>query len=84
MRTSELGELAAFAAIAREGSFRRAAAQLNLKPTTLSHTLRTLEERLGVRLLNRTTRSVALPKRGSNSTPPSLRRWKKLTRRWKR
>ena len=64
MRTSELGELAAFAAIAREGSFRRAAAQLNLKPTTLSHSLRTLEARLGVRLLNRTTRSVALTEAG--------------------
>ena len=64
MRSSELGELVAFARIAREGSFRRAAAQLNLKPTALSHTMRTLETRLGVRLLNRTTRSVSLTEAG--------------------
>jgi len=59
MRSSELGELAAFAAIAREGNFRRAAAQLELKPSTLSSAMRALESRLGVRLLNRTTRSVS-------------------------
>lgn len=64
MRSSELGELAAFACIAREGSFRRAAARLNLKPTTLSHTMRALETRLGVRLLNRTTRSISLTEAG--------------------
>ena len=40
MRSSELGELAAFAAIAREGNFRRAAAQLELKPSTLSSAMR--------------------------------------------
>ena len=64
MRSSELGELAAFAAIAREGSFRRAAAQLELKPSTLSSAMRALESRLGVRLLNRTTRSVSLTEAG--------------------
>jgi len=64
MRSSELGELAAFAAIAREGNFRRAAAQLELKPSTLSSAIRALESRLGVRLLNRTTRSVSLTEAG--------------------
>jgi DNA-binding transcriptional LysR family regulator len=59
MRANELAELTALVAIAEERSFRRAAARLNLTPSTLSHSLRALEERLGVRLLNRTTRTVA-------------------------
>ncbi len=59
MRTNELGELTAFIAVAEEKSFRRAAARLNLTASTLSHSLRGLEERLGVRLLNRTTRTVS-------------------------
>ena len=59
MRANEFAELAAFIAVAEELSFRRAAARLNLTPSTLSHTLRALEKRLGVRLLNRTTRTVS-------------------------
>ena len=59
MRGSEYTELRAFAAIAREGSFVRAAASLRVSPSALSQTIRQLEERVGVRLLNRTTRSVA-------------------------
>jgi DNA-binding transcriptional LysR family regulator len=59
MRTNELGELTAFIAVAEERSFRRAAARLNLTSSTLSHSLKSLEERLGVRLLNRTTRTVS-------------------------
>ena len=59
MRTSEWGELTAFVAVAEEKSFRKAAARLNLTTSTLSHALRALEERLGVRLLNRTTRTVS-------------------------
>ncbi|WP_192938106.1 LysR family transcriptional regulator [Rahnella sikkimica] len=59
MRTNELGELTAFVAVAEERSFRKAAARLNLTASTLSHSLRALEERLGVRLLNRTTRTVS-------------------------
>ncbi len=54
-----LNDLAAFAAVAGHRSFRRAADELGLSPSSLSHTLRTLERTLGVRLLNRTTRSVA-------------------------
>lgn len=59
MRTNEWGELTAFVAVAEEKSFRKAAARLNLTASTLSHTLRALEERLGVRLLHRTTRTVS-------------------------
>ena len=59
MRGSEFAELTAFVAVAEQRSFAKAAAQLGIAPSTLSQTIRTLEERLGVRLLNRTTRSVA-------------------------
>lgn len=52
-------ELAAFAIVAREKSFTRAAAKLGVSPSALSQTIRNLEDRLGLRLLNRTTRSVA-------------------------
>ncbi|WP_434383761.1 LysR substrate-binding domain-containing protein [Melittangium boletus] len=59
MKGSEFAELAAFVAVAQERNFRRAAARLGLMPSTVSHSLRALETRLGVRLLNRTTRSVS-------------------------
>ncbi|MBB3931921.1 DNA-binding transcriptional LysR family regulator [Kaistia hirudinis] len=59
MRGAAFSELVSFTAVARECSFRRAAVRLGVSPSALSHTIRQLEERLGVRLLNRTTRSVA-------------------------
>lgn len=59
MNPPSLAELQGFAAVARLRSFRRAATELNISPSALSHTLRGLETRLGIRLLNRTTRSVA-------------------------
>ena len=54
-----LNDLTAFVAVAAHRSFRRAADELGLSPSSLSHTLRGLETGLGVRLLNRTTRSVS-------------------------
>ncbi len=59
MPRRDAGDLIAFLAVARERSFTRAAAGLGVSPSALSHTLRGLEERLGVQLLTRTTRSVA-------------------------
>jgi len=59
MRRDELGELAAFLAVAEERNFTRAAARLGTSQSALSHTVRRLETRLGLRLLVRTTRSVA-------------------------
>jgi len=58
-------ELAAFTAIARHRSFRAAADELEVSPSTLSHMMRGLEERLGLRLFNRTTRSVAATEAGT-------------------
>jgi DNA-binding transcriptional LysR family regulator len=59
MRREELADLSAFVAVAEERSFTRAAARLGTSQSALSFTVRRLEERLGVRLLSRTTRSVA-------------------------
>ncbi|MFE3836503.1 LysR family transcriptional regulator [Pseudogemmobacter sonorensis] len=54
-----LRDLHAFATVAEEGSFTRAAARLGVSQLALSQTVRALEERLGMRLLSRTTRSIA-------------------------
>jgi DNA-binding transcriptional LysR family regulator len=54
-----LGDLTALAAIVSHRSFRKAADELGVSPSTLSHMMRTLELKMGVRLLNRTTRSVS-------------------------
>jgi DNA-binding transcriptional LysR family regulator len=58
MSRENVNDLLAFLAVARERSFTRAAAQLGVSPSALSHTIRGLEARLKLRLLNRTTRSV--------------------------
>jgi DNA-binding transcriptional LysR family regulator len=65
MRGPDLDDLAAFAAIARHLNFRRAALERGVSASTLSQTLRDLEARLDLRLLNRTTRSVALTEAGA-------------------
>jgi DNA-binding transcriptional LysR family regulator len=72
MRIDFLG-LEAFLAIAERGSFQRAASQLNLSQTALSHRMRKLEDDLGVKLLTRTTRQVALTPAGQELLPKAKR-----------
>ncbi|CAB3637791.1 LysR family transcriptional regulator [Achromobacter pestifer] len=64
MLPDNLSHLAAFAAVARHSSFRRAGEELGLSTSAVSYAIRNLEERLGVNLFNRTTRSVALTDAG--------------------
>ena len=61
---SDMADLIYFLAIARQRSFSRAAIELGVSASTLSHALKGLEARLGVRLLNRTTKSVTLTAAG--------------------
>ena len=64
MDRGDLADLTAFVAVADHLSFRRAASRLGVTPSALSHSMRQLEERLGMRLLNRTTRSVSVTDAG--------------------
>lgn len=64
MLQQNFNDLAAFATVAKEQSFTRAAAKLGVSPSALSQTIRNLEERLGLRLLTRTTRSVSSTEAG--------------------
>src|SRR6266852_9891861 len=64
MDRGDLASLTAFVAVADQRSFRAAASRLDVTPSALSHSMRQLEERLGVRLLHRTTRSVSVPDAG--------------------
>lgn len=64
MKRDELGDLAAFMMVAEERSFTRAASRLGISQSALSHTIRRLETRLGLRLLLRTTRSVSATEAG--------------------
>src|SRR5260221_6721027 len=64
MDRGDLANLTAFVAVADQRSFRGAASRLGVTPSALSHSMRLLEERLGVRLLNRTTRSVSVTDAG--------------------
>jgi DNA-binding transcriptional LysR family regulator len=63
---TDLADLKVFPAIMHRGSFRRAALALGLSPSALSHTMRKLETRLGVRLLNRTARAVVATPAGTH------------------
>lgn len=72
MRGSDFAELRAFAAVVERASFARAAGHLGLSASALSQTIRQLETRLGMRLLNRTTRSVA-------PTPAGARLYERIT-----
>lgn len=64
MASVDSSDLAGFLAIAKHRSFKAASVELGVTPSALSHALRGVEERLGLRLLNRTTRSVALTEAG--------------------
>jgi len=64
MKKASIAEMSAFVAIAERASFAKAAKQLGVSRSSLSESLRSLEERLGVRLVNRTTRSVAVTQAG--------------------
>jgi DNA-binding transcriptional LysR family regulator len=75
MKTSGLGELEAVLAVARHRSFRAASTELGVSTSALSHAVAALEERIGVRLFNRTTRSVSLTEAGMqfvDSIAPAL------------
>lgn len=65
MAHKKADDLQSFIAVARDRSFTKAAARLGITPSALSHTIRALEERLGVRLLARTTRNVAPTEAGA-------------------
>ena len=65
MRGSDYAELKSFTRVVAHGNFARAAVELGISASTLSQTIRALETRLGVRLLNRTTRSVSLTDAGA-------------------
>src|SRR6266436_4494568 len=64
MHRSDLADLTAFVSVADHLNFRAAASRLGVTPSALSHSMRQLEERLEVRLLHRTTRSVSLTDAG--------------------
>jgi DNA-binding transcriptional LysR family regulator len=75
MKRDDLYDLGAFAVVAEQGSFTRAAAELGMSQSALSHAMKALEERLGVRLLSRTTRSVSTTEAGETllrSVRPAL------------
>lgn len=64
MPRDHINEISAFLAVARARSFTKAAAELGVTPSALSHTIKGLEERLGIRLLSRTTRNVSTTEAG--------------------
>jgi DNA-binding transcriptional LysR family regulator len=75
MQRTNLNDLSAFVAVARERSFTKAAAKLGISQSSLSHLIRDLESRLGLRLLTRTTRSVSPTEAGErllNTAGPKL------------
>ncbi len=83
MLKENFNELQIFLVVARERSFTKAAGKLGVSQSALSHAMKALEERLNIRLLTRTTRSVALPqKRGRESLPALNRVLTSLNRNW--
>lgn len=84
MRATDLSELAAFDAVARHRSFRKAGEERGVTASAISHAVSNLEARVGIRLLNRTTRSVSLTDAGAmllaQLSPPSGRSDRRWTR----
>lgn len=78
MAQKNYNDLLAFVVVAREGSFTRAAAQLGVSPSALSHTLRGLESRLDLRLLTRTTRSVSPTEAGQRLLATVAQRFEEI------
>src|SRR5256714_405210 len=78
MRRGNVNDLLAFLAVARERSFTKAAAKLGVSQSALSHTIRGLEARLGLRLLTRTTRSVSPTQAGERLLQPVGPRLEKI------
>jgi DNA-binding transcriptional LysR family regulator len=64
MKSGDLSDLTVFLTVAEERSFTRAGKRLGVSPSAVSHAMRSLEERIGVRLLSRTTRSVSVTDTG--------------------
>ena len=81
MKNFDLRDLDAFVAVARTRNFRRAATEQGVSVSSLSQRLRDMEERLGVRLMNRTTRSVRSPKPANCCWPVSGLRYRMSARR---
>lgn len=79
---ANLGDLAVFVAVARAGGFREAARASGGSPSGFSEAVSRLEHRLGVRLLNRTTRSIAATEAGARLLDRLGRRWGRSKRRW--
>src|ERR1700691_681939 len=66
MKRARLSELEAIVAVSKHRNFRRSAALLGMSPSALSHVIAAVEERLGIRLFNRTTRSVSVSEAGKS------------------
>ncbi|MYM72375.1 LysR family transcriptional regulator [Duganella sp. FT134W] len=79
MEYENFNDLLAFVTVAREGSFTRAAKQLGVSQSALSHTIRSLETRLGIRLLTRTTRSVSPTEAGERLLNTAAPRFDEIT-----
>jgi DNA-binding transcriptional LysR family regulator len=78
MRRENINDLVAFVAVAQERSFTKAAAKLGVSQSALSHTIRALEARLGLRLLTRTTRSVSPTEAGERMLQTVGRRFEEI------
>lgn len=82
MLKENFNELQIFLVVARERSFTKAAGKLGVSQSALSHAMKALEERLNIRLLTRTTRSVAPTEAGRESLPALNRVLTSLNRNW--